>query len=239
MQSNVTNLPTVGNEFEQAPIPLPPNGKATADDAAGAPAKPLFGGVSARTAAAAKKGTTSSSRTGKAKQVSFSFGKPKKTVFVKVHPSPAYAMHNVPVYQNEVTGTFHFIEPSLYESGELPDRFVRSCKIIDLFATAAADGTFFLWWVPVSSSQWRKGALKAVEAAKQRWVIVEALKSAQTYSIEPATDPIPEPKWTTLPTLEQMMLDAFDSIVTVPDDKVVTDMMSGGVANHKDAEEEE
>jgi hypothetical protein len=36
-----------------------------------------------------------------------------------------------------------------------------------------------------------------------------------------------------------MMLDAFDSVVSVADDKVVRDYMSGGVANRKDVEDEE
>jgi hypothetical protein len=36
-----------------------------------------------------------------------------------------------------------------------------------------------------------------------------------------------------------MMNDAFDYLVSVADDKVVRDFMSGGVANRKDEEDEE
>ncbi len=231
------SLPEVGSDFEESV--LPPNGAASNADLKAAAPKPLFGGVSARTAAAAKKGNTSTSRTGKAKQATFSFGKPKKSVFVKVHPSPAYTMTNVPVYQNDIADTFHFIQPDLYESGELPERFVRAVKLIDLFVAGAADGSFFIWFVPVTSHVSRKGALKAVEAARGRYVLVEWFRQASTYTIEPATEAIPEPKWETLPSLESMMLDAFDSVVSVADDKVVRDYMSGGVANRRDEEDEE
>jgi hypothetical protein len=232
-----TAVPQVGDDFENPSHP--PNGQATQAEVKGAQPKPLFSGVSAKASAKAKKGNLSSSRTGQAKQATFAFGKPRKGVFVKVHNSPAYSMANVPVFQNEITGTFHFITPDLYESGELPDRFLRAVKTVDIFTAGAADGSFFLWWVPVSASQWRKGALKAVEAAKQRYCIVEAFKQAQTYSIEMATEPIPDPAWEKLPTFEQMLLDAFDSTISVADDKVVRDYMSGGVANRKDDEDGE
>lgn len=235
MNQNSTRLIEVEDDFEKPT--LPPNGTASKAEAQGAQPKPLFSGISAKQAAKAKKGNTSNSRTGKAKQATYSFSKPKKSVYVKVHPSPAYSMTNVPVYQNDVTGSFHFITPELFESGELPDRFMRAVKTVDIFTAGAADGSFFLWWVPVSASQWRKGALKAVEAAKQRYCIVEAFKQAQTYTIEPATEPIPDPKWDSLPTLEQMMLDAFDSTISVADDKVVRDFMSGGVSDRQDEDE--
>jgi hypothetical protein len=226
----------VGNDFEESV--LPPNGAATKAEAAAAKPKSLFTGVSARTAAA-KKGTTSTSRTGKAEQATFSFAKPKKSVYCKVHPSPTYTMTNVPVYENDVTGTFHYIAPDLFESGELPERFTRAVKLIDIFVAGAADGSFFLWYVPVTSHVSRKGALKAVEAARSRYVLVEWFRQASTYTIEPATEAIPEPKWESPPSLESMMNDAFDSIVSVADDKVVRDFMSGGVANRKDEEEVE
>ena len=129
--------PMVEGDFDQATLPEEP-GTVEAEETA--QPEPMFSGVSAKAAARAKKGTTSSSRTGRAKQATFSFGKPKKTVYVKVHPSPAYTMPNVPVYENELTGTFHFVKPALYESDELPERFLRACKTIDIFTTGAADG---------------------------------------------------------------------------------------------------
>lgn len=202
----------VGSDFEETILPA--NGAATKAEAAMAKPKSLFTGVSARTAQAAKKGNTSSSRTGKAKQATFSFAKPKKTVYCKVHPSPDYTLTNVPVYINDVTDTYHYITPELFESGELPERFTRAIKLIDIFTAGAADGSFFLWHVAVTSHVSRKGALKAVEAARSRYVLVEWFKPASTYTIEPATEAIPEPRWETLPSLESMMNDAFDSIVT-------------------------
>lgn len=233
--STVTTL-RAGDDFEESP--LPPNGAASSSDMKAAAPKPLFGGVSAKTAARAQKGELSTSRTGNRKQAAYSFSKPKKGLFIKVNPDPAYTLTNVPVFLNDATDSWHYITPELYESGELPDRFVRACKLMDIFVVGGADGSFFLWPVPVTSHSSRKGALAAAEVARNRYVIVEWFKPAATYNIEPATEPIPEPDWASLPSLEVMMLAAFHSVVSVATDKVVVDYMSGGVANRKDKEDE-
>jgi hypothetical protein len=57
--------------------------------------------------------------------------------------------------------------------------------------------------------------------------------------VEIADQPIPEPKWASLPSFEQMLMDAFDSNINVTDDKVVLDYMSGGVAAREDEEDVE
>jgi hypothetical protein len=196
--------------------------------------KTMFAPASRKAAEAAKKGTTSTSRTGKAKQVSYEFGKPPKGIYVKVHPTPSYHTFNLPVFVNENEGTFHYINPELFESGELPERFRGVCKLMDIHAAGCADGTFFLWYVYVSTSKWRKAAIKAVDEAKQSYVIVSSLKARQSYTIEPADQPIPEPNWHSLPSFEQMLMDAFDSSINVADDKIVLDYMSGGVAGRQD-----
>ena len=51
---------------------------------------------------------------------------------------------------------------------------------------------------------------------------MSSIKARQTYNVEIADQPIPEPKWTSLPSFEQMLIDAFDSNINVADDKVVT-----------------
>src|ERR1039458_1092959 len=82
----------------ESPAVIPANGKATNEAVANAtkntPSKTMFAPASRKAAEAAKKGTTSTSRTGKAKQVSYEFGKPPKGIYVKVHPSPAYHTFN-------------------------------------------------------------------------------------------------------------------------------------------------
>ena len=145
--STVTTL-RAGDDFEESP--LPPNGAASSSDMKAAAPKPLFGGVSAKTAARAQKGELSTSRTGNRKQAAYSFSKPKKGLFIKVNPDPAYTLTNVPVFLNDATDSWHYITPELYESGELPDRFVRACKLMDIFVVGGADGSFFLWPVPVT-----------------------------------------------------------------------------------------
>jgi hypothetical protein len=232
-----------GNVAFDSPEATPTNGTATNEAVANAakntPSKTRFPPASRKAAEAAKKGTTSSSRTGKAKQVSYEFGKPPKGIYVKVHPSPAYHTFHLPVFFNENEGTFHYVDAELFNSGDLPERFKRVCKILDIHTTGCADGTFFLWWVPVSASKWYKAAKKAVDAARRDYVIVSSIKARQTYSIESVDEPIPEPKWASLPTFEQLLMDAFDSTINVADDKMVLDYMRGGVAAREDEDDVE
>lgn len=239
-EQDVTRPADVASE---SPTAIHGNGKAMNEAVANATknhsSKTIFAPASRKAAEAAKKGATSTSRTGKAKQVSYEFGKPPKGIYVKVHPSSGYHTFNLPVFVNENEGTFHYIDPELFESGDLPQRFQNVCKLMDIHTAGCADGTFFLWYVFVSSSKWRKAAVKAVEAARQEYVIVSSIKARQTYSIEPADQLIPEPKWASLPSFEQMLMDAFDSNINVADDKVVLDYMSGGVAAREDEEDAE
>lgn len=238
-ENDPARLPDVAFESLAA---IPSNGKATTEAVANTkknpPSKTMFAPASRKAAEAAKKGTTSTSRTGKAKQVSYEFGKPPKGIYVKVHPSPAYHTFNLPVFVNENEGTFHYINPDLFESDELPERFRSTCKLMDIHTAGCADGTFFLWHVFVSSSKWRKAANKAVDEAKREYVIVSSIKARQTYSVEITDQPIPEPKWASLPSFEQMLMDAFDSNINVADDKIVSDYMSGGVAAREDEDDE-
>jgi hypothetical protein len=232
-----------GDVAFDSPTAIPTEDKVTSEAGTNAlknsSSKTMFAPASRKAAEAAKKGATSTSRTGKAKQASYEFGKPPKGIYVKVHPSPNYHTHDLPVFVNENEGTFHYIDPALYESRELPGRFQNACKLMDIHATGCADGTFILWYVYVSASKWRKAAVKAVEAAMTGYVIVSSIKARQTYLVEPADQPIPEPKWSSLPSFDQMLMDAFESTIHVADDKVVLDYMLGGVAPREDEEDSE
>jgi len=230
MQAAANTHNSVQHNFQPTSMGGNANGKP-------APTKAMFSPITAKYAQAAKKGSTSSSRTGRAKQVTYEFGKPPKGIYVKVHPSASYHVHNLPVYANENEGTFHYIAPELFESGDLPERFQCACKIMDVHTAALADGTFILWFVYVSASKWRKAAVKAVEAAARSWVIVTSIKARQTYAIEPACEAIPEPDWKSLPDFQSLLLDAFDSSICTTDDKVVQDYMSGGVASNDNGDD--
>jgi len=227
-----------GDVAFESPAIIPANGKGTngavANTTKNSAPKSMFAPASRKAAEAAKKGTTSSSRTGKAKQVSYEFGKPPKGIYVKVHPSAGYHTFNLPVFENKDESTFHYINPELFESGNLPQRFQNACKLMDIHAAGCADGTFILWYVFVSSSKWRKAAIKAVQEAQRGYVIVSSIKARQTYNVEIADQPIPEPNWASLPSFEQLLMDAFDSNINVADDKVVTDYMRGGVVADED-----
>ena len=233
-------------DFDQDPpedmilLPVPqsttkPNGKSNSKPA------PKFAPVSMATANAAKKGNTSTSRTGEGKQISFEFSTPtqaSKNMYFRTHPSAAYHAANLPVYYDENHDSYHYIDPTLYESGLLPDRFQSACKLQDCHVMGVADGTFFIWKINVSDSKWRKAAIKVLEASKSGFIVIQTLRSKQTYAVEPAPDPIPEPRWSSLPQFDSMLNDAFDSVVSVADDKVVLDFMSGGVSIAEEMEAE-
>lgn len=235
MDTHNESLPNIAFESAQTGTGTPTN-EVVGNAAKHGTSQPMFSPLSTKASQAAKKGNTSNSRTGRAKQVTYEFAKPPKGIYVTVHPSPAYHVYNLPVFVNENEGTFHYVNPDLYESGNLPMRFQAACKVMDVHTAALADGTFILWYVNVSTSKWRKAAVKSVDAARRAWVIITSIKARQTYAIEPAEDVIPAPKWDSLPAFEQMLLNAFDSSVNVADDKVINDYMSGGVAAAEDGE---
>jgi hypothetical protein len=73
-------------------------------------------------------------------------------------------------------------------------------------------------------------------AEKQRWLRdrERQIVPLTPVNARPETSRLPEPKWVSLPSFEQMLMDAFDSNINIADDKVVTDYMSGGVAVRED-----
>jgi len=85
---------------------------------------------------------------------------------------------------------------------------------MDIYTAGLADATFILWYVFVSSSPWRKAALKVIEAATHGYIVVSSMKARQSYAVEQAEVAIPEPKGNELPAFESMLLDAFDSVIS-------------------------
>ena len=79
-----------------------------------------FKSVSAETAKKAKKGTTSSSRTGKSRQATVEFGKPPKHIWVRVDTRPNYRQMNVPVYIDKDRDQTYYVSPEFYESDAIP-----------------------------------------------------------------------------------------------------------------------
>jgi hypothetical protein len=221
-----------------SPTPVKPNGRDTSvqldtqtpipTSKATTPQFNKFRGVSAKTAAAAKKGGQSSSQTGRARQTNVELEKPKSGMFVRVHPSSNYRICNLPTYYDERTKFFYFIQPDLYESDDLPARFKRACKLIDVFAAAYADGTFFLWYVNVSTSQWRKSAIRVIQHAQEKWITVYSDQVHNQYRTEEADVVIPDPKWEKLGPFEKALEGAFEGTIFMADDEVINKFMSGG-----------
>src|SRR5580700_2886041 len=120
--------------------PVPPNGKSNTPEPQQAPSpetpskkKTVFAPVSKAAANAAKKGTTSNSRTGEGTQASYAFGtfsQEAKDKYFTLHPSPSYHARNLPVFYFTDRETFHYVDPVLFESGDFPERFQKACKVM-------------------------------------------------------------------------------------------------------------
>jgi hypothetical protein len=67
--------------------------------------------------------------------------------------------------------------------------------------------------VKVSDTNWYKAARRAVNAALNRWVQVQARKAANTYDLITPLDPIPDPDWSSFRPFDEMLDNAFDEHV--------------------------
>ncbi|MGB7437443.1 MAG: hypothetical protein WBR26_22875 [Candidatus Acidiferrum sp.] len=225
---------------EHAPSATPTNGKANGHVTTATHKKPAskFKSVSAETAKKAKKGTTSSSRTGKSRQATVEFGKPPKHIWVRVDTRPNYRQMNVPVYIDKDRDQTYYVSPEFYESDAIPERFKRACVLIDIYTAGLADGSFLLWTVGVSASKWRKGAVAAVMAAMEGYVLVEAFKPRSTYLITTCEEDIPAPKFETLGSFESLLEQAFDGVITAAHDEAVARYLSGGYWEELDEQQD-
>ena len=217
---------------QSEPVSQPTNGKANGHSgaAAAAPKKASkFKSASSTTAKDAKQGGTSKSKTGKARQATIEFAKPEKNKWVQVYADPTYHQLNVITFYDESQETTHYVDPEFYTGDEIHERFKRACKLRDIFVGGYADQSFFLWFVNVTTSKWRKGAMVAVQEAMDGYVMVESLKARSTYSVEPCDDlTIPDPKWDKLPSFEKLLEQAFDSTISGNHDETVMRFMAGG-----------
>lgn len=225
---------------KHAPSATPTNGKANGHVTTPTPKKPAskFKSVSAETAKKAKKGTTSSSRTGKSRQATVEFGKPPKHIWVRVDTRPNYRQMNVPVYIDKDRDQTYYVAPDFYESDAIPERFKRACTLIDIYTAGLADGSFLLWTVAVSASKWRKGAVAALMAAMDGYVLVEAFKPRSTYLITQCEEDIPAPKFETLGSFESLLEQAFDGVITAAHDEAVARYLSGGFWEELDEQQD-
>jgi hypothetical protein len=229
------------NPEERVPSAAPSNGKANGHPTTATPkrAASKFKSVSAETAKKAKKGTTSSSRTGKSRQATVEFGKPPKHIWVRVDPRPNYRQMNVPVFIDRDRDQTYYVSPEFYESDAIPERFKRACTLIDIYTAGLADASFLLWTVGVSASKWRKGAVAAINEAMDGYVLVEAYKPRSTYLITQCEEDIPAPKFETLGSFESLLDQAFDGTIDSAHNEAVARYLSGGYWEEPEEQDEE
>lgn len=175
----------------------------------------------AQSARAAKK--QAAAPAGKREQATYELTRPPRGKFVRVHPSDAYRIYNIPVLENPETNEMYFVEQSV----ELPDFIAAQVRHINIYAAQTHDYSVFLWMVKVSETNWFKAARRAVNASLSRWVQVQARKAANTYDLITPHDPIPEPDWSSLPPFDEMLEIAFEDHVIASTDHPLIRKLQG------------
>jgi hypothetical protein len=95
------------------------------------------------------------------------------------------------------------------------------------------------WTVGVSASKWRKGAVAAITAAMDGYVLVEAYKPRSTYLITQCEEDIPVPKFETLGSFESLLEQAFDGTIDSANDEAVARYLSGGYWEEPEDQDED
>ena len=160
-------------------------------------------------------------------QTSYPVDKPNRSKFVRVHPDESYRMSYVPTYKDEDTCDIYFVDPDL----ELPEEIASQIKLTDLYAAQAHDGTFFIWFVNRSETSWYRSANRAVQRSVSQWVRVVSRRAANIYDLYLPEQPIPEPKWSELPSFPEMLENAFDDRRITSVDHPVLRKLRGYVDN--------
>jgi len=122
-----------------------------------------------------------------------SVGKPPKGRFFRTSRDPGN-MVDVFVLEDKVEGTYHLVSP---EVAAALDGLVRA---ITLHLAVDRASNPFLVPVPFPSENgtrnpWHQSLLNAIEAAKEKWVRIEADKSAGIYQVHGALGELAEPAW--------------------------------------------
>jgi hypothetical protein len=120
-------------------------------------------------------------------------GKPKKTDFIRVHPTMAPMSVWTLLDEQEtfvVTGDI---------AATLPNDVVGK----DLVLTTTRQGSVFLWGIRIPGedgriNNWHASAREAKERAKNAWVRVASNMSLGAYEVYEAAGVIPDPVWPTL-----------------------------------------
>ncbi len=127
--------------------------------------------------------------------------KPDKCWFVRVHPSPDYAVQTAVLeLKEERGGETYLVAPHL--RAELATE--GTLKLVNLFTAVNRQGVTFLWGCRLPGAdgradEWSRSALEAAEIAKRNWARVQANMGLGAYEVFRATGSLPDPVWPDVP----------------------------------------
>jgi hypothetical protein len=136
--------------------------------------------------------------------------KPPKERFFQASPDPANTM-NVFLFEDKAEGTYHLVSPDVAAAlGGL-------VRAITLHLAVDRANNPFLVPVPFPSENgtrnpWHQSLLNAIEAAREKWIRIEADKSAGIYQVHEALGELAEPIWPEL-SMDELVRIAFSGRV--------------------------
>ena len=133
--------------------------------------------------------------------------KPPKGRFFRSSRDPGNTV-DVYVFEDKVEGTYHLVSPDV--AAVLGGGLVRA---ITLHLAVDRANNPFLIPVPFPSENgtrnpWHQSLLNAIEAAKEKWIRIEADKSAGIYQVHEAMGDLAEPIWPETP-MDELVRIAF------------------------------
>jgi hypothetical protein len=135
-----------------------------------------------------------------------SVAKPPKGRFFRTSRDPGNTV-DVYVLEDKVEGTFHLVSP------EVAVALGGLVRPITLHLAVDRASNPFLIPVPFPSENgtrnpWHQSLLNAIEAAKAKWIRIEADKSAGIYQVHEALGELAEPVWPEL-SMDELVRIAF------------------------------
>jgi hypothetical protein len=136
--------------------------------------------------------------------------KPPKDDYFRVHPDPTMST-TVGIYETSDGETY------LVKKNMRP-LFGDLVSVRQVFVCVTARGKRFLWLAKLpradggggrGGDKYNRTALKAAEKAKIRWTRMYSDQTLRLYRMKHPADPLPEPDWSKLPSLIDLMNAAF------------------------------
>ena len=146
--------------------------------------------------------------------------KPNKTWFIRIAPDPSMSLTST-VYEDKDSGDrdTYFVTPA---ARGLLDGL---CRVVQLTLAVNAQGTLFLWPVPMPDSggpkAWGTSARAAADIAQRKWVRVQPDLASSCYRIFEALGTYNEPKWPELSMPEILRISFQDRIIDSIDHPVI------------------